>query len=160
MRFLTTMKPAGRLEYLAVMIVMYIVTYFAFSMLLEVELDLSTQEFSYSSQQLAVFAFIMVGNLAIGLINVLRRMKDLHMGSAWIILHFIPLLNVLFHLNLLFSSGMKRQTYAPYGDNPHNPDSWVAKPTPGGPSGSAVTFRGQALLLPGEESQFRQDDAA
>ncbi len=160
MRFLTTNTPAGRLEYLAVMIVMYVVNFFAFSILLEVQIDPSTADFSYSTQQIAVFAFVMAGNLIIGLINALRRMKDLHMGGAWIILHFIPFLNILFHLNLLFSSGIKRQTYAPFGDNPYNPDSWVAKPAADGSGGPAVTFQGQALLLPGEDSWQRKDDAA
>lgn len=160
MRFLTTNTPAGRLEYLAVMIVMYVVNVFAFNTLLEVQIDPLTGDFSYSTQRLAVFAFVIVGNLILGLINALRRMKDLHMGSGWIILHFIPLLNILFHLTLLLSSGMKRETYAPFGDNPYNPDSWVAKPASDGTGGPAVTFQGQALMLPGEDSWNRSEDAA
>lgn len=160
MRFLTTNTPAGRLEYLAVTIVMYAVYVFAFTTLLEVEIDPSTQDFSYSTQKLATFAFVFVGIVIVGLINALRRMKDLHMGGAWIILHFIPLLNIFFHLMLLFSSGMKRQTYAPYGDNPYNPDSWVAKPASDGSGGPAVTFQGQALLLPGEDAWQSKDEAA
>ena len=160
MRFFTTTTPAGRLEYLLVMIVLYVVNFFAFSTLLKFEIDPLTQEFSYTRDQLAVFAFVMVGTTAVGLINVLRRMKDLHMGGAWIIMHFIPLLNILFHLMLLFSSGMKRETFAPYGDNPYNPDSWVPNPTTGENAPPAVTFRGQALLLPGEDSWGAQDEAA
>lgn len=160
MRFLTTNTPAGRLEYLAIMVVMYVVNFFAATMLLELQIDAVTQEFSYSTQQIAPFAFIYVGNFIFGLITILRRMKDLHMGSGWIILHFIPLVNILFHLNLLISSGMKRQTYAPFGDNPYNPDSWVAKPATDGSAGPAVTFQGQALMLPGEDGWQRQDDAA
>lgn len=160
MRFLTTTTPAGRLEYLAVMIVLYIANYFAFNLLLSLSIDPVTQEFSYSRDRLAPFAFALVGVLVVGLINVLRRMKDLHMGGAWIIMHFIPLLNIIFHLMLLFSKGMKRETYAPYGDDPYSPDSWVAKPTPGDGSGPAVTFRGQALMLPGEDTWGREEDAA
>lgn len=160
MRFLTTNTPAGRLEYLAVTIVMYVVYWFSIATLLEFEINTSTQEFSYSTQSLAAFAFIMVGILVIGLINALRRMKDLHMSSGWIILHFVPILNIFFHLMLLFSSGVKRQTYAPYGDNPYNPDSWVAKPASDGTGDPAVTFQGQALMLPGEDGWQREDDAA
>lgn len=160
MRFLTTTHPAGRLEYLAVMLVMYAVNLFAFATLLQLEIDPVTQEFSYSREQLALFAFVMVGNIVVGLINVLRRMKDLHMGGAWIIMHFIPLLNIFFHLMLLFSKGVKRETYAPYGDDPYNPDSWVAKPSATEAAGPAVTFRGQALLLPGEDGWQSSDEAA
>lgn len=160
MRFFTTTTPAGRLEYLAVMIGMYVVNFFAISILLKFEVDPLTQDFSYSTENLAVFAFIIVGTFALGLINVLRRMKDLHMGAGWLVLHFIPLLQIFFHLMLLFSSGVKRNTYAPYGDDPHNPDSWVAKPTPGANAGPAVTFRGQALMLPGEEAWQAEDEAA
>ncbi len=160
MRFFTTTTPAARLEYLLVMIVLYVVNFFAFSTLLKLEIDPVTQEFSYTRDQLAVFAFVMVGSTAVGLINALRRMKDLHMGTAWIVMHFIPLLNIIFHLMLLFSSGMRRETFAPYGDNPYNPDSWVPNPTTDANSRPAVTFRGQALLLPGEESWNGQDKAA
>ena len=160
MRFLTTTHPAGRLEYLAVMIVMWAVNVFALVVLLQLDVDAAAQDFSYSSDQLAVFAFVMVGNVFFGLINVLRRMKDLHMGGAWIIMHFIPLLNIIFHLMLLLSSGVKRTTYSPYGDDPYNPDSWVAKPTPGESSAPAVTFQGQALLLPGEDAWQNKDKAA
>lgn len=160
MRFLTTTEPAGRLEYLAVILVMYAVNVFAFATLLQFEVDPLTQEFSYSREKLAMFAFVIVANLVIGLINVLRRMKDLHMGGAWIIMHFIPFLNILFHLMLLFSSGVKRETYAPYGNDPYNPDSWVAKPTEAEAAGPAVTFRGQALLLPGEDGWQGDEEAA
>lgn len=160
MRFLTTTTPAGRLEYLAVMIVLYVANFFSLTLLLKLEFDPLTQEYSYARDQLAVFAFAIVGVLVIGLINVLRRMKDLHMGTGWLVLHFIPLLSIFFHVMLLFSSGVKRNTYAPYGDDPHNPDSWVAKPTAGATQAAAVTFRGQALLLPGEESWHTKDEAA
>lgn len=160
MRFFTTTTPAGRLEYLAIMIVMYVVNFLAVTILLELQVDAITQEFSYSTQRLSLFAFIYVGNFVFGLITILRRMRDLHMGSGWIVLHFIPLLNILFHLNLLLSSGMKRETYAPYGSNPYNPDSWVAKPASDGTGGPAVTFQGQALMLPGEDSWQSDDEAA
>ena len=160
MRFLTTTTPAGRLEYLAIMIVLYVANYFTFTVLLSLDVDPITQDFSYSRDRLAAFTFALVGVLVVGLINVLRRMKDLRMGSAWIVMHFVPLLNIIFHLMLLFSKGTKRETYAPYGDNPYSPDSWVAKPAVGAGSGPAVTFRGQALLLPGEDSWKREEDAA
>lgn len=160
MRFFTTTTPAGRLEYLLVMVVLYIASYFALNTLLSLQIDPVTQEFSYTRDRLVAFSFIMVGTVVVGLINVLRRMKDLHMGSAWLIMHFLPLLNIVFHLMLLFSNGVKRETYAPYGDNPLNPDSWVPNPTVGETSGPAVTFRGQALLLPGEEGWGNEDQAA
>lgn len=160
MRFITTTTPAGRLEYLAVMIALYVVNFFSVSVVLKFEVDPITQEFSYSTDNLAAFAFIIVGTLSLGLINVLRRMKDLALGSGWLVLHFVPLVQIFFHLMLLFSSGVKRSTYAPYGEDAHDPDSWVAKPTPGASSGPAVTFRGQALMLPGEEGWQSKDEAA
>lgn len=160
MRFITTSTPAGRLEYFAVIVAMWAALIAAVLVLLAFEFDTTTQSVSYSQESLAAFAFLVVGLQVVGLINVLRRMKDLHMGGAWFILHFVPIVNVFFHLMLLFSSGVSRSTYAPYGDNPYNPDSWVAKPTPGQSSGPAVTFQGQALLLPGEDGWKSEDEAA
>lgn len=160
MRFLTTTTPAGRLEYFAVILAMWVAMFFAVVTLLRFDVDPVTQSVSYSQERLATFLFVLAGLQVVGLINVLRRMKDLHMGGAWIILHFVPLVSIFFHLMLLFSSGVKRETYAPYGDNPYNPDSWVAKPSQESSSGPAVTFQGQALLLPGEDGWQSKDEAA
>ncbi|MBT8241613.1 MAG: hypothetical protein KJN63_10330 [Acidimicrobiia bacterium] len=42
------------------------------------------------------------------------------------------------------------KVYAPHGDNPNDPNSWVERPAPGG-AGPAVTFQGEELRLPGED---------
>ena len=158
MRFFTTVTPAGRLEYFIVGLIINVAVAVAIIGLFELRVDPLSQEVSYAVDKLAVMAFIYVGFLALAIINVLRRMKDIGMGSAWILLLFVPLVNILFQLQLLFSSGIKTATYTPYGDDPYDPNSWVPPATSSGTGTPAVTFRGQALTLPGEDSW--EDNAA
>jgi uncharacterized membrane protein YhaH (DUF805 family) len=151
MRFFTTTIPAGRLEYFVVAVILNVVLAASVLMFFELDVDPLTREVSYAADKLAAMAFIYVGFLAIGIINCLRRMKDLHMGTGMLLLFLIPIVNILFQLMLLLSSGVKSETYAPYGDDPCDPNSWVSTPTVSEASPPAVTFQGQALLLPGED---------
>lgn len=153
MRFFTTVTPAGRLEYFFVAIVLNVIVYASVILLFELTVDPVTREISYAADKLALMAFIYVGFLFLAVINVLRRMKDLHMGAGWVVLLFVPVVNLIFQLMLLLSSGVSSDTYTPFGDNPYDPDSWVPPAPASGTGGPAVTFRGQALLLPGEEEQ-------
>jgi uncharacterized membrane protein YhaH (DUF805 family) len=151
MRFFTTTIPAGRLEYFAVGLILNVVVTAAALMYFELEVDPLTREVSYAADKLAAMAFIYVGFLAVGIINCLRRMKDLHMGAGMLILFLIPIVNILFQLMLLLSSGVKSETYAPFGDDPYDPNSYVPTPVVSSTSAPAVTFQGHALLLPGED---------
>lgn len=153
MRFFTTVTPAGRLEYFLVAVVLNVITYAAAVLLFELTIDPLTQEITYAADKLAVMLFIYLGVLVLTIINALRRMKDLHMASGWIVLLLVPLVNIVFQLMLLFSSGVSNETYTPYGDNPYDPNSWVAPSASAAAGTPAVTFRGEALLLPGEEEQ-------
>lgn len=154
MRFFNPSSPAGRLEYLVVGLVLYAIAYWATLTFLALSVDVDTQEFTYSAGGVTTWLFILILVLAFGMINVLRRMTDLNLGSGWVICHFIPVINVIFHLYLLLASGIDKKTYAPYGDNPYNPDSWVPKPAPNTSSvpSNSVSFQGKPLLLPGEEN--------
>jgi uncharacterized membrane protein YhaH (DUF805 family) len=60
-------------------------------------------------------------------------------------------LSVVFNLWLTFGKGKAKQIVAPYGDNPYDPASWVAPSY--GAGASSVTFNGQELRLPGEQSE-------
>ena len=153
MRFFTTVTPAGRLEYFFVAIVLNVIMYASVLLLFELTIDPLTREISYAADKLALMAFIYVGFLFLAIINCLRRMKDIHMGAGWIVLLFVPVVSLVFQLMLLLSSGVSSDTYTPFGDNPYDPDSWIPPTSNSGNGGPAVTFRGQALLLPGEEEQ-------
>ena len=159
LRFFTPSHPCGRLEYLLVHVALYAIMYFATSMLLGFSFDIDTQEWDYDANKLTMFLVIAILVFGVGLINVLRRLHDLQMGSGWAICHFLPLVNLLFHLYLLLASRVDQKTFAHYGDNPYNPDSWVPNPDPA-KTGPSVTFQGQPLLLPGEEEQQNWPDVA
>jgi len=155
MRFFTTTTPAGRLEYFLVALVTNIAFIAAVIIVLGLQVTLgdgSTPGVGYNAASLATFGFISLAVLFFQVVNCLRRMKDLHMSSTWIIALFIPIVSFLFQLQLLFSSGVKRETFAPYGEDPYDPDSWVPPSENLENGGPGVTFQGQALLLPGEDS--------
>ncbi len=149
--------PAGRLEYLLVMIGTYVVGWFAVVVVLGLSLDTQTGEVSYDASTVTAVLTIGIVVIAVQWITVLRRLHDLHMGSGWAVCTIIPLVSFIFHLYLIVASGVSRETFAPYGSNPYNPDSWVAPAPTDGSAGPAVTFQGRALLLPGEQEV---DDAA
>lgn len=158
MRFLLPSVPAGRLEYLAILIVLGVVQFFALILLLDLSVDVQSQELNYDATKLTISLCILFVTMCFAWITVLRRLTDLHMSGVWALCLLIPILNWMFQLYLLVASGVRRETIAPYGDDPYNPDSWVQKPAIGS-TGPAVTYRGQALTLPGEEN-WASDDAA
>jgi uncharacterized membrane protein YhaH (DUF805 family) len=158
MRFLTTVTPAGRLEYFLIGIVLNVAFLFATFTLLALDVDPFTREVSYAAEKLAVYSFIGAGYLVLAVINMLRRMKDLHLGSGWIILAFIPIVSFLFQLMLFLSSGIESETYTPYGKDPYDPNSWVPPTQSTGANSPSVTFQGKALMLPGEDRW--EDNAA
>lgn len=156
MRFFMPSHPAGRLEYLLIQIGLYAVFYFALAVVLGLSVDPTTRELSYNAPMLTAVVCIVIVVIALQWITVLRRLYDLHMGGGWAFCTILPVIGLIFHVYLLVASGVSRETFAPYGDNPYNPDSWVAPADAG--AGPSVTFRGQALLLPGEEESV--EDAA
>ncbi len=157
MRFFTPSIPAGRLEYFGVLIITTIGLYAILFAVLEIRVDQLTGEVAYSADRLAFGLFLYLIWFVISIINVLRRITDLGISSAWAFTLLVPVLGTLFSFYLLLASGVKRSTFAPYGDDPLNPDSWVATPTADN-TGPAVTYNGQALYLPGEHDAW--DDKA
>ena len=167
MRFFTTLQKAGRLEYFLVSIVLF-AAYIALGVyVLEVgapdlavsndpsELGEMRDQVTYKAGAFPIFLIGAVILGYFGIINVLRRLKDLNFGGAWALLLFVPLVGLVFHLYLLFSAGIDDRTYTPYGDDPYDPQSWVPPSAPN--SGPAVTYQGQDLYLPGEQ-QFVQGE--
>jgi uncharacterized membrane protein YhaH (DUF805 family) len=182
MRFFNPGHPAGRLEFFVVSFVIA-ASLVAFNILfLSFTIVFETAVIEYDATMVTAFfaAYIVASGLQ--WINVIRRLKDLHMNGAWSLMLIAPILSIpalpflvvalpvdwveavilsipaaqiFFIMFLTFSRGMSRQTYTPYGDNPYDPDSWVPKGVSvnGGPAGKAVTFNGQELRLPGEGSQ-------
>ncbi len=158
MRFFIPSIPAGRLEYLGVLIVTSIGLYAIVFAVLEIRVDDFTGEIAYSADRLALGLFCYMVWLVLSVINVLRRVTDLGISSAWAFTLLIPLVGTLFSIFLLVASGKKNSAFAPYGDDPLNPDSWVAKPAADS-TAPAVTYNGQALYLPGEHEAW-DDEAA
>lgn len=170
MRFFTTLERAGRLEYFLVSVVLSIAYYGLFYGVLDfrvnetafVEDPSFTDFFSYNA---ALFPIFLIGAAAIfffSIINTCRRLKDMNKSFALVLLLFIPIVGAIFSLFLLFAKGERQQTYAPYGDNPYDPQSWV--PPTAANSGPAVSYRGEDLYLPGEgvaaPEQFPGEQAA
>lgn len=181
LRFLNPGEPAGRLEFfvinllLGALSVLFNVLFFGFAVVFE------TAAIEYESSMVTAFFFVFAFVTAISWISVLRRLKDLHLSGVWslmliaplISLPFLPVLivalplslveavvigiptaQILFILFLTFTRGMSRQTYAPYGSDPYDPDSWVPKSVAlqgGGVPARGVTFNGQELHLPGDQ---------
>jgi len=181
MRFFLPSHPAGRLEYFLVMVFTWIVSSFAIAVILGLSVDRAAGEIAYESGAVTTVLSINLVVMIFQLINQTRRLTDMHMGTGWLVCNFAPLFGIpalivggfeigsivflvgllisaLFQIYLLIGSGVKRDTYAPYGDNPYDPASWVAPPPVDGSSGPAVTFQGQALRLPGEVDEV--EDAA
>ena len=157
MRFLTTLYPARRLEYFGVLVVLQIVYYCLIRFVLQLEVDLSAPNaqsdplgaISYSEPGLPIFFLGWALTLYLDVINVGRRLKDLRFGFRWILLLFIPAIGTIFSLYLVLAKGIDRKTYTPYGDDPYDPNSWVPPSTT--TSGTAVTYQGQEVYLPGEQ---------
>lgn len=153
MRFFLPSFPAGRLEYLVIMVAMNAINWFAITQILDFEaIDPFAREFGYDASKITTVAFILFGTFAISMITILRRLTSLKMPGMAVLVLFIPIISLFFQLWLLLAKGVESKTIAPYGDNPYDPDSWVAKPAPGSTNGPVVTYQGQALRLPGEET--------
>jgi len=152
MRFFTSMTSAGRAEYFLVGLVLNFLTGLVLVSLVKVEVDVATQTLSWAADKVALGLFLYAGILYLAIINVLRRLKDLNMGSGLVAIMLIPIVNIIFQLFLLLTSGVSKETYTPYGDNPYDPDSWVPPVSASG-SGPSVSYQGQELFLPGDEER-------
>jgi len=157
MRFLTTITPAGKGEYFAVAVVINAILIFVALQVFKLDFDFTTREVSYAVDKMAVMAFVFAGYAGLAIINCARRLKSMKKGTAMAALAVIPGLGQLFQLSLVVADNADTSGYTPYGDNPYDPDSWVPPVNSSGSNGPAVSFRGEALMLPGED---RWEDAA
>jgi len=159
-RFFIPSIPAGRIEYFVVSIVVGLVGLGINLALFDLQVDVANQELvSYNRNNLALFIAITLVLFVINIINMLRRIKDTGRSSGIIILAFIPLVNIVFGIWLILAGPEQTASYAPYGDDPYNPDSWVKTPDPNVDAGPSVSYQGKELLLPGEHSWSRGDES-
>lgn len=156
MRFFTTLEKAGRLEFFLVRLVLSVASFISvFSVLQLRPVDTTLMDnptvsdtFSYSAAMIPVFLICMAAIMFFSIINVCRRLKDIGKGFGLALLLFVPIIGAFFELYLLFAKGDQQKTYAPYGDDPYDPQSYIAPAKPN--AGPAVSYQGQDLYLPGE----------
>ena len=91
-------------------VVTYIAWWALFTQVLEVAFDLEAladnpdpDEISFSRSNLGLFVVGAAVTTFVSIINVLRRLKDLHMGSIWALLSFIPVIGFVFSWYLVFA---------------------------------------------------------
>ena len=125
MRIFLPSNPAGRLEYLLMMVVTTIAGYVATNFYLQLAVDVDTRELSYIARNLPTFSLILAVILAIQIIASMRRLNDLGKPTGAAFLVLLPLIGTLFTIWLAVTKRPKTFGYAPYGDNPLDPQSWV-----------------------------------
>lgn len=168
MRFFTTLQKAGRLEFFAVAVVAGAFLYAITTYVLELKIAPATEgqapqdmleNISINSQSLDIYLVGLTVYLLVVGVNACRRLKDLG-KSYWMALTLLmPATGFLFQLWLSLATSTAEKSYTPYGDNPYDPNSWVAPEEPS-VSGSSVSYNGQDLFLPGELTQEHGEQAA
>ncbi len=156
MRFLTTMTPAGKGEFFAVALFLNAILFVVAFKVFKLEVLISERTVSYAAGELPLMAFVFAIYSGLAIINCMRRIKQLSIGNFVAYLAPIPVLGQLVQVALSSAEPDNKSAYTPYGDNPYDPNSWVPKGK-GASKSSAVAFRGEALMLPGED---HWDDAA
>lgn len=167
MRFFTTLHKAGRLEYIVVLALLSVATWWLFSVFLGIGLPTDfTQEgletygeLILSAPNLPLYAVGMTVVLYLMFINAGRRLKDLKRGTMLAFLTFVPFINTSFLLYLAVPSGDNARTYTPYGDDPYDPNSWVPPAAPSA-TGTAFSYNGNDIQLPGEKEDDGFQQAA
>lgn len=158
MRFFTTITPAGKAEYFVIAIILNVILFAVAFRVFELTVDIGSQEIGYAVDKLPLMAFVFTGYAGVIVINSMRRLKDAKSGSAMAFLTPIPVIGQLVQLLIVAAEDKNTAGFTPYGDNPYDPDAWVDNtPKKGGDGTPAVSFRGEALMLPGED---RWDEAA
>ena len=149
MRFFLPSVPAGRIEYIALMLVAFGVQFYAAFDFLELSVDIANRDVGYVARHLDVFIAIYVVAAAFQWITAMRRLNGLGMSTSASVAVVIPGIGLLYAILLLVADPKKSTAYSPYGDDPHDPNAWVQAPNPASTAPS-VTYQGQALLLPGD----------
>ncbi len=94
----------GRLEYLQISLLCYLILY-TYILILTTTFKSGIPWISYL---VLIFTFILLGNIiAIKTSAVTRRLRDLNLHTALAFIIFIPAINLLFSLYLLFAKGVK-----------------------------------------------------
>ena len=152
MRFFLPSVPAGRLEYIALMLVAFGVQYYAVFNFLELNVDFADRSVGYIARNRDIAIAIYVAAAAFQWITAIRRLRGLDMSTAPSIAVVIPGIGWLFALLLVIADPKKSTAFSPYGDDPYDPNAWVKDPDPASTAPS-VTYQGQALLLPGDRDE-------
>ncbi len=151
MRFLTTMTPASKAEYFAVALILNLFLFVVTFRIFDLELQIAEKTASYNAAELPLMAFSFAGYAAVIIINSMRRIKQLKIGNTIAYATALPVVGQIVQIALASATPDNKSSYTPYGDNPYDPNSWVPNAKSSGKSGAAVAFRGEALMLPGED---------
>lgn len=152
MRFLTTIKRAGKAEYFAIALLLNAMLAYVTLVRFKLEVFLTERTVAYDLAEAPLMAFVFAGYAALIIINSMRRIKQLPMKSNTIAyLAPVPIIGHLIQLFLSVAVSDDRSAITPYGKNPYDPNSWVPPSKSSGASSSAVALRGETLSLPGEE---------
>ena len=158
MRFFTPSVPAGRIEFLVILLITGAVQVWAVFEYLELEVDIANREVAFIERNLGVAVAIVLAMLPLQWISAMRRMADARKPASIALPMLLPGIGLVFGLFLAVTTGDRRVGFAPYGDDPYDPDSWVEDPDLNS-TGPVVTYQGQELQLPGEE-RWSDDQAA
>lgn len=152
MRFLTIMTPAGKAEYFSVALILNAILFFVAISIFKLDVLFSERTVSYAVGELPLMAFVFAAYAGLAIINCMRRIKQLSIGNSVAYLAPIPVVGQIVQIGLAIAEADNKSGYTPYGDNPYDPNSWVPPGQSSGKSSSpAVAFRGEALMLPGED---------
>lgn len=149
MRFFRSLIPANPLEYLVLMLVTYGIAYWAVFVHLELRVNIDERQVSYIDRNLPMAACVIVAVLGFQWITAMRRLTHAGRSTSQGFYVVLPGLGLLYAIALLTMAAPKEMGSAPGGGNPLDPQAWVQK-TKGAPSGSAMTFQGKAMPLPGD----------
>lgn len=152
MRFLMPSVPAGRLEYVIIMVLSWAATYWTISELLALNVNVETLQISYAARNVALAAIILTVIFAVQILLTMRRLTEVGMKTPLAFMMLIPSLNILMPLSLMFKTRPNNYGKTPYGDDPLDPQSWVAPVANPGP---VASYQGQELRLPGDEERER-----
>lgn len=150
MRFFTPSIPAGKIEYLVILLVTSAAQIYIVFSFLEFGVDTATREISYLTRNLEPAVLLYLVLAAIQWMNTLRRLS--HIDKPWTVgvPTLIPGFGHAYSLLLASAPGARTTGYAPFGDNPYDPNSWIQEDDQAKRLGRGMSYQGKRVFLPGE----------
>ncbi len=150
MNFFQPSKPAGRLEFFVVWVITSLIFGWATYFYLQFDYNVETEQVSYIARNLPLYSVIVVLLFGVQILIGMRRLTDMRKPTGAAFALFLPLIGALMGIWLSLTKRPKTMGYAPYGDDPLDPQSW----TPQGPAGQPVaSFQGKEMRLPGDDQR-------